>query len=451
MLPLQFDRTPQGQCRNWAWVLLCAGATLAAAGTARAQTAPSTTYFPVGTAGYDQNLGVTVLSRIRPGYEQPGVQLGGFTVRPELDQSIFDNSNVNGVSGSNTGSWGSDTAGSVSADSDWSRNSLSGTVGFDHQQFFDLPSESYTNWNVGLGGGYTIGDSQLLVSYSHSSYNQLGTNIGFERSETPALDTADTGEIGYTFNFGRFAVTPTLDLSAYRFGPITAGGQQFSQSYLDRNVIAGGVVTRYALTGGAGLLVVARGTGSDYINPQLGQPSNNSTSALVLAGIDYQAEALWRYSLLVGVEHTNFAAAQYGSYTAPIISADVVYTPTGVLTVTGSATRSIEDTNTTANDGYVLTQANLLADYELQRNVLLEGRAGFQYVSYIQGGTQTSETVGGGVTWLLNQNVRLSVNDDYTNQSAPGSTVGTLNNQGVTNLSGAYTQNILLLTLRLGL
>ena len=450
MLPLQFDRAPGGQYRDWRSLLLCTGAALALTCPARAQTA-ATTYFPVGIAGYDQDLGVTVLSRIRSGYEQPGVQVGSFTVRPELDQSIFNNTNVNGISGANNGSWGSDTAGNVTADSDWGRNSLDASAGFDHNQFFALPSESYTNWNIGLGGGYTIGDSQLLASYSHSSYNQLGTTIGFERSETPALDTADTGELAYTFNFGRFAVTPTLDVSAYRFGSVTAGGTSLSQSYLDRNVIAGGVVTRYDLTGGAGLLFVARGTGSNYINPLAGQPTNNSASALVLAGIDYQAEALWRYSLLVGVQHTDFAAAQYGSYTAPIISADVVYTPTGVLTITGSATRSIQDTDTTASDGYVLSQANVILDYELLRNVLLEGRTGFQYASYIQGGSQVDETVGGGVTWLLNQYVRLSVNDDYTNQNSPSSTVGALNNAGIVNLSGAYSQNVLLFTLHLGL
>ena len=451
MLPLQFDRAESGQCRDWAWILLCAGAILACASPARAQTAVATTYFPTGTTGYDQNLGVTVLSRVRPGYEEQGARIGSFTIRPDLDQSIFDNSNVNGFSGGNNASWGSDTAGSVSAQSDWGRNSLESSVGFDHKQFFALPSESYTDWNVGLGGGYTIGDNQLLATYSHSSYHQLGTTIGFERSDTPALNTTDTGELGYTFNFGRFAVTPTLDVSAYRFGAVTAGGTQSSQSFLDRNVIAGGVVTRYALTGGTGLLFVVRGTGSNYINPQEGQPSNNSTSALALAGLDYQAESLWRYSLLVGVEHTVFAASQFGSYTAPIVSADVVYTPTGVLTVTGIATRSIQDTDTTASDGYVLSQANLVVDYELLRNILVEGRAGFQYASYIQGGSQSNETAGGGITWLVNQNVRLSVNDDYSNQSSPNNQIGTLNDEGVSNLSGAYSQNVLLLSLHLGL
>jgi hypothetical protein len=450
MLPLQFDRTPTGQCRDWVWAFLWTGALLAFASPAWAQTT-STTYFPAGNQGYDQDLGVTVLSRVRTGYQERGVRVGGFIIRPELDQSIFDNSNVNGTSGGGSGSWGSDTAGSVEADSDWNRNSLNGSVGFDHNQFFALPNDNYTNWNIGIGGGYTIGDSQLLATYSHSSFNQLGTTIGMQRSAAPSLDTTDTGELGYTFNFGRFAVTPTLDASAYRFGDVTSGDTKASQSYLNRNVIAGGVVTRYDLSGGAGLLFVARGTGSDYIDPQAGQPSNNSTSALVLAGIDYQAESLWRYSLLVGVEHTDFAASQYGSYTAPIVSADVVYSPTGVLTVTGTATRSIQDTDTTASDGFVLSEANLVIDYELLRNVLLEGRTGFQYANYIQGGSQSNETVGGGVTWLLNEDVRLSVNDDFTNQSSPGSTQGVLNNEGVTNISGAYTQNILLLTLHLGL
>jgi len=450
MLSLQFDRRPPGQCLHWALAVLCGGSLLALATPARAQ-ATAGAYFPTGNVGYDQDFGVTVLSRVRPGYEATGVQMGSFTIRPELDQSIFDNTNINGTPGSGSSSWGSDTTGTISAASDWLRNSLSASLGFDHQQFFQLPSESFTNWNIGLGGGYTIGDSQLYATYSHSSYNQLGTTIGTQQSDTPALNTTDTGEIGYTFNFGRFAVTPTLDLSAYRFGPVTAGGAQVSQSYLDRNVIAGGVETRYALTGAAGVLFVVRGISSDYINPQPGQLNNNSTAVQVLGGIDYQAEAIWRYSLLVGVQYTDFAAAAYGSETAPIVSAQVVYTPSGVLTVTGSATRSVQDTETSSSNGFVLSQANVIVDYELLRNVLLEGRGGFQYATYFQGGSQAAETVGGGVTWLINQYVHLSVNDDYTNQNAPSGSEGTLNNQGFTNLSGAYTQNILLLSLRFGL
>lgn len=450
LLPLQVTRSPPGQCRIWALPFLCAGTVLAFSSPVWAQTT-ATAYFPTGTAGYDQDLGVTVLSRIRAEYQEPGVQLGGFTINPDLDQSIFDNTNVNGTQGSNSGSWGSQTVGSLSGQSNWNRDSLAGSLGFDHYQYFALPTDNYTDWNIGLGGGYTIGDNQLFANYAHSSYHELGTTIGTARSSTPSLDTTDTADLQYTFDLGRFEVTPSLDLSAYRFGDVTANGVTQSQSSFDRNVLAGGVVTRYELTGAAGLLFVVRGEGSNFINPQPGVPSNNSTSVMALAGLDYQAKNVWRYSVLVGLESRHFAAAQFGSKTGPIVSADVVYTPTGVLTVTGSLTRLFEDPDTGGTDGFALTQANLVVDYELLRNVLLQGRAGFQYASYLQGGTQSSETVGGGITWLLNRNMRLSLNDDYTNQTSPGGAVAVMNAENFTNLSGAYTQNILTLTLHLGL
>ncbi|HEX3984130.1 MAG TPA: outer membrane beta-barrel protein [Acidisoma sp.] len=414
-----------------------------------AQAQSAAAYFPTGVYGYDQDLGVTVLSRARPGYETSGVALGGFTIRPELDQSIFDNSNVNGTAGSNSGSWGSETTGTVTGASDWSRNSLQTSLGFDHYSFFALPGDNYTNWNVGVGGGYTIAGGELRAAYSHSTYNQLGTQIGQAQSESPSQNTTDTGEIAYDFNLGRVTITPSVDFSAYRFGNITQNGVQTSQSAFDRNVVAAGVLTRYALTGGTGLLLVTRGSSSNYIDQPAGQLSNSSVSGMVLAGLDYQPEAVWRYSILVGVETRSFSASQYGTYTAPVLSGQLVWTPEAVFTMVGDLSRTIEDADTTGNSGYVLNDAKIVGDYELMRNVLLEGRVDLQYASYLQGGSQTNEAVGGSVTWLLNRHVRLSLDDDFTNQNAPGSMTQTITGPG--QLSGAYKQNLLVLTLHIAL
>jgi hypothetical protein len=436
-----------------AWVLPLLGLGIAGwAMPAQAQTTADA-YFPTGTYGYDRDLGVTVLTRARPEYDEQGVRLGGFTIRPSLDQSIFDNTNVTGTSGGgsgNNGSWGSRTTGSVTSQSDWNRNALQATAGFDHYDFFSLPNDNYTNWNIGLGGGYTIAGGDLKVAYAHSTYNQLGTEIGMAQSETPSVDTTDTGRISYDFNLGRITITPSLDFSAYRFGDITTNGVQASQTDLNRNVFAAGVVTRYALTGGTGLLLVTRGSSSNFIDQSAGQISNDSVSGTMLAGFDYQPENVWRYSFLVGFETRSFSASQYGTKTVPVISGQVVWTPDAKLTLIGNLTRTIEDASTSGNDGYVLNQAQIVGDYELKENVLLEGRAGAQYVSYLQGGTQTNETVGGGVTWLVNRHIRLSLDDDFTNQSAPG--VTTYNSVfGPYEVSGAYTQNIVTLTLHLAL
>ena len=426
------------------------GAAVTWSGTALAQTA-SGAYFPTGIFGYDQDLGVTVLSRARPLYEEHGVQIGGFTVRPEVNQAIFDNSNVNGSSGPSSASGGLETSGQVSSSSNWSRNSLQATVGFDHYQYFSLPDQNHTNWNVGLGGGYTIGDHQLTFAYVHSTDSQLGTTIGLARSVTPVTDTIDSAELRYTIDLGRFTLTPSLAFSAYRFGNIGSGDLQESQATLNRNVVAGGLVTRYALTGSTGLLFVVRGSGSNYTEQSPNTLNNDSTSVMFLAGLDFRANSIWHYSLLAGVETRFFAAAQSTPYTAPILSADIVYTPTGVLTVTGSATRLIEDPSAAGTGGYVLTQGNFVIDYELMRNILLEGRAGFQNAVYLGGGTQNNVTIGGGVTWLINQYMRLTLNDDFTNQTSPGGNAGAQDTNTLTGLSGAFTQNIVMLTLHFGL
>ena len=122
----------------------------------------------------DQPLGQTVQSRGRPEYVAPGIQFGSFDISPRLDQSLLYNSNPTGLSG--PGSWGSRTTANVSAASVWSRNSLNMSLGVDNFEFFSLPELDRTDWNVGLGGGYTIGDSPLALTYSHQSYHELGVS-----------------------------------------------------------------------------------------------------------------------------------------------------------------------------------------------------------------------------------------------------------------------------------
>ena len=43
-------------------------------------------YFPSGAAGYEQELGVTVQTRLHPDYEPTGIQAGAFVIHPSLDE-----------------------------------------------------------------------------------------------------------------------------------------------------------------------------------------------------------------------------------------------------------------------------------------------------------------------------------------------------------------------------
>ena len=115
------------------------------------------------------------------------------------------------------------------------------------------------------------------------------------------------------------------------------------QSSLNRNVIAGGLTKRYSMSDVGGLLVVLRGVASRFPETTAGQPSNNSNSVLLLGGFDYQAEGPLRYRFLAGVESRSFASPLFPTHTAPILEGGVIWTPTGLTTVTGSLSRAIED------------------------------------------------------------------------------------------------------------
>ncbi len=257
-------------------------------------------------------------------------------------------------------------------------------------------------------GCYTIGDSQLQAAYSHQSYHALSTTIGLVQSSAPVLDQTDTAQVNYTFNFGRLSVTPTVAVSSYQYGDAVVQGGRLDQQFLDRVVVAGGATVRYALNDQSGALFVLRGVNSDFTHPAANQPSNNSHSFLAMGGLDYQPESVWRYSLLAGVEVRTFAASQFETRTAPVVAASAIWTPTAVLTVSSLLSRSIEDPESGGTNGFVLTQGRLVVDYELTRSVLLQGRGGIQYAQYLGEGDQTSISFGGGVTWLLNRQLRLA-------------------------------------------
>jgi hypothetical protein len=395
-------------------------------------------YFPTGVPGYNENEGVTVLSRERPLYTAPGVNVGSFIVKPQVTESFGYDSDPSGLvnGGSSTLLR---TSPSLAVNSNWSTNSLGLSLSADNYHYFDLPQQDYTNWTASVGGGYTIGRSQLTVGYSHLSLFQTATDIGAVQSAIPLHYAVDDVRSGYTFDLGRISLSPSVDVQRYNFDNATILNQTVSQSYRDRYVFTGGVTARYFLSDQRSLMFVVQGLDASYTDEPANQPTNDSTGVLALGGIDYQAEGPWTYRLLAGVEERSFSASQYATRVAPIVAANVVWTPTGLTTVTGIVSRTIESPNAEGNSGYTYTNARLVIDHELYRNILLQGRGGFQVAEYLQSSnSQTAYTFGASANWLLNRNVRLSL--DYNHYQLSGSQISTFN--GATNLTSLSSNSV---------
>ncbi|MBV8912431.1 MAG: outer membrane beta-barrel protein, partial [Acetobacteraceae bacterium] len=349
-----------------------------------------------------------------------------------------------------------ETAPSLSVNSDWSRNRLGFSASADNYTYFSAPSQNYTNYNLALGGGYTIGRHDLNLGFAHQLAHELGTEIGAVASSVPVPYTLDDLRADYTIESGRFQFIPNLDLRHYAFGNAVILGQTVSQQYRDRNVLSGGVTTRYELSDQRAIVVVVQGSTSQFLQsmlsplppaaPTLPPPRPNSNTVLLLAGLDYAATGPWRYRLLAGIETRAFQASTYGTHTAPVLEGSVIYTPTGLTTVTGVVRREIEDPQSESSSGYTYTGVGVFVDHEYRRNILLQGRASFQAVDYFNnGGGSTNYSLGATVSWLLNRRLSLSASYDYVHQISSGQNQNVATASPGSLTSPSYVRNVFLL------
>jgi hypothetical protein len=407
------------------------------AGAARAQTLSG--YFPEGVPGFGAMPGVTVLSRTRPDYTPQGIQVDDFLVSPSFEESAGYDSNVLGGPGS-PGSWTLGTHPSVRVASDWSRDAVAGVLDLNDTRYLDSPQQSRTDGSLVMGGTKLIGRDALTVGFAYMALHEDRTALDAVPSDTPVGFTLADARVDYTVALDRLSLTPNLEVSEYNYDNTTIMGVPANQAYRNRAILAGGLTARYELMPLQDLVLVLRGTGTNYLDQQVGQPTRNSTGALVLVGLSDDSDAVWRYRLLVGWEERHFAAGAYSAHAAPVAEAEAIWSPSGLTTVTGRLTRSIEDAAQEGVSGYTYTAAGLTLDHEYRRDILLQATGGLQRADFLQGGgTQTALLFGLGVTWLVDRQMRVSATYSYGDQQGGG--VGT---------AGPFGRSLGLLTVRYG-
>jgi hypothetical protein len=401
------------------------------------------TLFPPGVPGYGDEPGVTVASRLRPETQPEGVRDGSFILHPAWEQSLGYDSNVLGGR-TPMGSWVVGTRPSLLVASDWSRDAIGAYVAADDRRDLGAPAQSRTNWTASLGGSVDIGRDRLTLAVAHIDSHEDRTALDALPTDRPVQFQVDDFRASYAWASGRWTVTPNLEASSWRYGETSILGAPASQSYRDRTMLQGGITVSYELAPQRSLVFVTRAIGQDYAHRSPGGATLNSTGYQALGGFDYDDDAVWRYRLLLGAEHREFAAASFPARTAAIAEGEIAWMPTGMTTVTAAVTRSMEDAAQEGVAGFTYTTAKLTLDHELLRNLLLHAYVGLQRADFLQGGTQqTSYPLGVGATWLVNRNVQLSATYDFTEQRGSGTTA--------IPLSGNYTRDLALVTLRLGL
>ncbi len=410
---------------------LTVGLLCALTATALAVTVPNYPSFsnlmsvlPLSVPGVNTDLGVTVLSRYQPDFNQEPMRSGSFIFTPQASQGVTYDDNVLGYRGG-PGSWISDTNASIGVNSDWSRDKVGAFVGVDHGQYFNLPKDTRTDVTAAIGGALTLGSNDLDVAYSHLSLHQDPTQIGAIQASTPVPFSVEDFRADYSYDLGSLTLTPSVDFSMWRYGHAVIGGVDSDQSSLNRDVVQGGIAAKYQTGELWNVLFTLAGINAHYTRPQPGVPSPDSTSFVAMGGFDYQFTGNFKARVLAGLEGREFASSAYKSRLTPVGEADVVWTPTGVTSVMATLARSIEDPTVSGTTGFTYTRGEIEVDHELRRNIVLRGRIGAGVAEYLeQGATQVAVYGGLGMTWLINRSLQLIVDYQLSSQTggAPNTT-----------------------------
>lgn len=403
-------------------------------------------YIATDIPGVGVEPGVTVLSRQRPEYDSLGIRLGEITIRPELQESVGFDDNVLGQP-SHRASAVIETNARLQVLYDHSDTTAFSTLTVNDNRYPEQNQQSFTNWTAALGGTHQFGRDTLSVAYEHLNLNQTVRDL-----DVPQLDQAlqfrvDTVRLAYHAVFNRLSAEPALNVSNFDFDNGTVAGQPYLQTYRNRVVIEPSVTFRYELAPRRNLVLVARDSVASYKTQISGTPRRDYNDIAGLFGLDFD-EGIFRYRLLAGFESRRFSSPQIKSIQAPVVEAEVVWNPTGLTTVTGRATRRILDSADETTVAVTQSDVGLRVDHEFRRDILLRASGAALVDEYGRGqGGQQSFTAGVGGTKLLNRNMQLGLDYDFTRRISTGQgNLGVIINQ---RFGGSFSENQVLLRLRL--
>jgi hypothetical protein len=398
--------------------------------------------------GTDVEPNVTVQSRQRPEYAPLGYRDGPLTLRPELDETVSYDDNATATPHPR-GSMLVQTNVDLRAALDESSFAAAANLNVNDNEYLERPNQSYTNWSATLGGGTQFDRDTLTAVVTHQNLNQTVGDLAVPQLSRALPFSLDSFNIAYRADFGRLFVVPalTVSYSAYQNGLV--GGAVYAQSYRNHLLYNPTLTVGYKFDR-ATLVGVLRDAVAQFTGPRDGLAIQDFNDVSALAGIDYAGAELLRYRLLVGYETRSFTSAAYKTISAPIFEGSVIWTPTGLTTVTGQAARRIQDAAVQTTVSLTETAFALSVDHELYRNVLLHASASYANDQYgANEGQQSLVTAGASATYLLDRNLQLSAGYNFTSRRKLGSV--TLIAPQATQVGPSYNDDRVFVQLRLAL
>lgn len=365
--------------------------------------------------------GVTVTERQRPDLDPLGIRAGGFLVMPKLKVDGVYDDNVFATDNNTIDDFLAIISPSLRVISDWNTHSLEFHGGADVGRYADQTDEDYIHYNLGTSGRLDIQRGTSLtagVDYVATTEDR-GSPDDVNGTE-PTEYTILTPRFGGTHRWNRVSLDVGAQAQIYDFDDVPSAGGIINNDDRDR--------TRYLLTMQGNYEIVPQYAA--FLRVALNQVDYDS--AVDDAGVNRDSDG---YEIVAGtrIDLTGilfgdvFAGYRSQSYDDPSLKkvegisygGALTWNVTNLTTIKGSIQRTVDETTQAGASGYLSTAYNASVDHELLRNLLIGLSAGLTNNDY-EGISREDDVyrVGAYARYLMQRNLYLSLNYNYTNRDS---------------------------------
>lgn len=327
--------------------------------------------------------GQNVADRSHPEYDPVPIAFGGFSLLPTATVRLTatDNYRARNVDPQSDAYVSIRPAATLR--SNWARHRLEADAFYEQRIHFNLSDENSNSVGATLRGLYDISrQTQLTADLSARSDVESRSALGsFRGTAEPVRYNSLRSAIGLSQSFNDLQLTGRAgyDKIDFRDAKI-AGGGRIDQDFRDYERVSLGGNANYTWRNGIGLIA---GLQYDKTNYDFGPGSTgfvtgvnrvrDSSGVSAQAGVSLELTRLIFGTIQAGYISRRYEDPRLRDVDGFSFSADVLWNPTPLTSVTVRAGRSIEESASTVFSGNTRTDFTVRVDHELYRYVLLTG------------------------------------------------------------------------------
>lgn len=294
-------------------------------------------------------------------------------------------------------------------------------AGADIYRFRNLTGENRVDAHGRLKTHWEIAHDLQLDSTAEVArrHEERGDSSSPQNAASPVPYLDIRGETTLTKTFGRFGVALDGAVRKLTYDSVEAfDGTPLDQSARNGTIASTYIKPFYEFSPGYRIFIRAAANTRNYAGT--GDLNRDSRGYDVRAGLDFIVTPLISGSVEAGYLSQAYSNPLINSVNGPSFKAEATWLATPLLTIKGSAERSIAETVTPGFDARIDTKFEAQADYELLRNVNLFAKAKFSHEEFrgMLERTDNVKKLSAGVNYLMNRHLSVGTRYDYIDRKS---------------------------------